>query len=352
MRRAGMLPVMTRGHCTLPAGNVPDVQRPPSPSEAAPSPEEAGRPRRRHELPGVEGLRLRDVHEGVHRVHQQRPLAQEGRPDVALGVEVRPDDPQLVEPREQRHHVCDGLALVGGLRLHSGVDCHELEDLVAGPHELAGPLLLVPPPLQQADRHLHVSRLPRDELHALLHQRGRIELASFGALLPKSLHGVRVGLKDGREAKVHREEAPRAQLDAVLRGEYALHTALASKTVLEHTGHRPEQRRQPPIVAHGRKPSEEEDHLGISMTRYGRALADGAALHDVVHAQEDGLRHQVHHLVEDLSRLGVEGPAADLVVQVQVLLALRRAWRHGLGRGGAGKAGRCVHRRLVELGLG
>mmetsp|Transcript_125843 Transcript_125843/g.305728 ORF Transcript_125843/g.305728 Transcript_125843/m.305728 type:complete len:324 (-) Transcript_125843:1013-1984(-) len=253
------------------------------------SPEEVGRPGGRHQFPGIKGLWLGDVHERIHRIHQQRPLAQEGRPDVALGVEVRPDDPQLVEPREQRHHVCDGLALVGGLRLHSGVDCHELEDLVAGPHELAGPLLLVPPPLQQADRHLHVSRLPRDELHALLHQRGRVELARPGALLAQGLHRLGVALEDGREPQVHRDEAPRTQLHRVLCGGDAFHVSVTSEAVCEHSSHRSEQWWQPPIMACWGKSLQEEHHLSISMPRYGCTLPNGAPLDDMVHIQTDSL---------------------------------------------------------------
>jgi len=52
------------------------------------SPEEVGRPGGRHQFPGIKGLWLGDVHERIHRIHQQRPLAQEWRPHVALGVEV------------------------------------------------------------------------------------------------------------------------------------------------------------------------------------------------------------------------------------------------------------------------
>merc|ERR1719491_2387046 len=100
-----------------------------------------------HELICVKGLRICDVNKRICGIHEEWSLAQQRSPYIILVVEIRPHDSHLIESRQRRHHVCNSNALVCGLSLHRRIHSHELEYFIFWPHKLAGPSLLIAPPL-------------------------------------------------------------------------------------------------------------------------------------------------------------------------------------------------------------
>ena len=85
------------------------------------------------------GLRIRDIRERVHRVHQERLLQHQRRPDIARVVVVRPHDAELIEPREQRHAVRDHLPLRHLPALLGRVDRDQLKHEVRRTRQRARP---------------------------------------------------------------------------------------------------------------------------------------------------------------------------------------------------------------------
>mmetsp|Transcript_39835 Transcript_39835/g.71312 ORF Transcript_39835/g.71312 Transcript_39835/m.71312 type:complete len:226 (+) Transcript_39835:1-678(+) len=183
-------------------------------------PQKTWRPRQPDELRAIEGLWICDVDTWIRGVQQKRPFLKQVRRNVRLAIEAGPYSTQLGEVRQGGHRAGDCGLLILRLRLRC-MDGNQLQQLVGRLVFGRLPILLISPPLQQADGHLDTAWLSCDELNPLVNQQGVKETSEAGILLGHGLHLAKA-LHDRRKPQVQKEHARDCQPNTILQHKYLL----------------------------------------------------------------------------------------------------------------------------------